>query len=50
MNEILMYKLIEQLVNSKKIKEITREQLKNVDVNIEVCKMQIDLIKKNKWN
>ena len=45
-----MYKLIEQLIDSKKIKDITREQLKNIDVNIEVCIMQIELIKKNKWN
>ena len=45
-----MHKLIEQLENSKSMKGITREQLRDVEINIKVCEMQIGLIKKNRWN
>jgi hypothetical protein len=48
MGQPLMYKLIDQLEKARSMKGITREQLKNIDINIEVCIMQLIIIKREK--
>ena len=45
---IRLEKLIEQLIKAKKNKAVTREMRKNLDLNLEICKNQMDIIKKQK--
>jgi hypothetical protein len=40
-------KLIDELIKVRKKGGLTRQQKKDVDINIEICEMQLKIIKKD---